>query len=188
MNFSQIKKINADEQIVYGEVYAPNVMDTHGDFMTAETIVEMAHRFMADVDLHKSIDIMHNEVATESYPVESFVARKNDPDFTEGAWVLGVKIPDETIWKAVKSGVINGFSFQALAKTTPVVVEVEMQTEIIKTTEQADDGHVHYYFVKLDDDGRVQAGRTSITNGHSHSITKGTATDNEAEHSHRIFI
>ena len=34
------------KQIVYAEVYAPNVLDTHGDYMTAETIEKMAHDFL----------------------------------------------------------------------------------------------------------------------------------------------
>ena len=41
-----ISKLDHELQVVYGEVYAPGFPDSQGDFMTRETIREMAFEFM----------------------------------------------------------------------------------------------------------------------------------------------
>lgn len=99
----------AAKQIVYGEVYVPGELDSHGDFMRAETIEKMAQQFLRS-GLVKNIDTEHDMQPNGSEVVESFIARKGDPNFTEGAWVLGVKVNDPQLWAAVQSGEINGFS------------------------------------------------------------------------------
>jgi hypothetical protein len=45
-----IKKQDDALQVVWGEVYAPGFPDSQGDFMTAETVREMAWRFMRKSD------------------------------------------------------------------------------------------------------------------------------------------
>lgn len=186
-HFVRIKKINQEKQIVYGEVYAPNVLDTYGDFMTAEDIEVMAHRFMKLANLEDTIDTNHDENPNGSYPVESFIARDDDPDYTPGAWVLGVKIEDESIWGEIKKGNLNGYSFQALVRKLAVVVNIDMSPDVVGETEEAD-GHVHLFWVEFDDEGRVRRGRTSEDDGHSHEIKYGTATEKASGHAHRINL
>lgn len=41
-----IKSVSGDEQIVYGEVYAPYVLDSHGEMMLPLAIKQLAHRFL----------------------------------------------------------------------------------------------------------------------------------------------
>jgi hypothetical protein len=184
--FVEFKNIDVEKQIVYAEVYAPGVIDTHGELMTAEDVEVMAHRFM-QLDLSKTIDKNHDNVPVDAYPVESFIAREGDPDYTPGAWVLGTKIVDEAIWGAVKKGELNGYSFEALVRKLPAVALLEITRDNLGVTEEAD-GHTHIFFAELDDDGRVVAGRTTTDNGHSHSIDKGTATNEAGGHRHRIFV
>lgn len=183
-----IKKIDAKKQIVYGEVWIPNELDTYGDFMTAEDTEIMAHRYMQLVTLRQSIDTNHDEESNGSYPVESFIARAGDPDFQEGAWVLGTKIADEEIWAEVQRGELNGYSFQAMVKKKAVVVNLEVMDNTINETGEAPDGHTHLYFVRLNSEGLVMGGRTSFDAGHSHEIRHGTATEEANGHSHRITI
>jgi hypothetical protein len=186
-HFVRIKKINDEKQVVYGEVYAPDVLDTYGDFMSAEDIEKMAHRFMQLVTLRQSIDTNHNEESNGSYPIESFIARDGDPDYTPGSWVLGVKVEDKEVWASIKKGELNGYSFQALVRKVAVVVEVCMTPDIAGVTELAAD-HDHMFYVEFDTDGRVLRGRTSTDNGHFHHISKGTATDEADGHAHRINL
>lgn len=188
-HFVRIKKIDEDEQIVFGEVYAPNILDTYGDFMTKEDIRDMSHRFMQLTHMRLSIDTNHDETSNGSYPIESFIARANDPDYTEGAWVLGVKIVDDEVWKEVKKGNLNGYSFQALVNKLAVVVDMDVTYDKVGVTEPGDDNnHSHLFFVELDEDGRVLRGRTSVEDGHFHEIDKGTATEEAKGHSHRIHL
>lgn len=100
---------STEQQLVYGEVYIPMVPDTHGDYMTAENIEAMAQSFVAS-GRGASIDTEHDGKLNGSVVVESFIARKGDPDFTEGAWVLGVHVSDPALWQQIKAGEITGFS------------------------------------------------------------------------------
>jgi hypothetical protein len=182
-----IKRIDEEKRVVYGEVYAPYVLDTYGEFMTPEDIELMAHRFMR-LDLGTVIDTQHDNVPNGSFPVESFVAREGDPDYTPGAWVLGVKIPDDGVWQAVKSGVLNGFSFQSLVRPRDVEVVYSVVRDHMGETEPVDGGHHHLYFVQVDEMGKVIGGRTNEVDGHSHEIRRASVTDVAAAHSHRFFL
>lgn len=186
-HFAKIGRFDEDQRIVYATVYEPYTLDTWGDMMLPEEIIKMAHGFMLKENIKDRIDTSHDYVSNGSYPVESFIARENDPDFTEGAWVMGVKVPDDEMWARVKKGEINGFSMAGMAKMVPAVVEVEIGFSTLGETETNQD-HTHLYFVEFDDDGRVKSGRTSMDLNHSHEITSGTATDLSYGHSHRFFI
>lgn len=187
-SYSKIMKMDADNQIVYGVVYEPHVLDTDGEFMLPEDIEKMAHRFM-QLDLSKSIDTNHDNIPNGSYPIESFIAVKDDPLYPVGAWVLGVKVSDAT-WKDVKGGLINGFSFEAYVKTEKMDIKYKVQRDHVGKTAESND-HEHTFFIEVDNMGKVKGGHTDIVNGHSHKIGCGTATlfaDDGDEHTHRYFL
>lgn len=185
------KQSKEEFQVVYGEVYAPNHVDTDWETMTAEEIREMAWNFLATKDMD-NIDINHNLEKSGCYVVESFIARANDPDgFNEGAWVLGVRCTDD-IWKQVKKGELNGFSLYGTVKKFPAKVLIEVAKQIAGVTETSTIDiipyHEHTFIVNLNKSGRIVSGKTDIVQGHFHVITKSTATENELDHSHRIFL
>jgi hypothetical protein len=183
----RILKTDDEKRMVFGEVYAPNVLDSQGEMMTADDVELMAHRFMTHQSLKTSIDTAHDGVSNSSYPVESFIAPENHPDdYTPGAWVLGVKIADDEIWAAVKRGDLNAFSFEAYCKKQNQVADIDILTHNVGETEACED-HTHLFFVELDDNGKVVKGTTSTTNEHSHEIKRGTATEDAAGHKHRYF-
>ncbi|MCR5813886.1 MAG: hypothetical protein K6G15_05295 [Desulfovibrio sp.] len=66
---------------VFGEVYVPNIVDTDGESMTAEDIQKMPHAFIAN-GLVKSLNTNHNHILNAAEVIESFIARKNDPDLS----------------------------------------------------------------------------------------------------------
>lgn len=180
-----IKKTDDDEQIVFGEVYAPGFPDSQGDFMTAETIKDMAYRFMANGFLAK-IDTQHNREENGSYIVESFIARSDDPDFITGSWVVGVKIPDGNVWGMVKSGDLNGFSLDGYGVRVDTTIELEMPDTLKGETTETE-GHVHGFEVAFDEDGGFMGGFTTrAPDGHRHMITRGTVTDDTNGHNHRF--
>ena len=55
-----ISKVDAELQVVYGEVYAPGFPDSQGDYMNAETIREMAFEFMRKGN-GANIDVQHSQ-------------------------------------------------------------------------------------------------------------------------------
>lgn len=186
---SAIKSINQEKRIVYGLVYEPDVLDSHGEFMSAEDIEKMAHRYMQIEELNKTIDVNHDQIAIDAYPVESYIAKEGDPNFTEGSWVLGVKVNDPSVWEDIKSGKLGGFSWQAMVKKSLARVEYDYIRHSFGKTEDYE-GHSHVFFAEFDEDGKIVGGRTSTDHGHSHEIVKGTTTEfaGDKRHKHRFFV
>lgn len=181
---SEIKSIDKEKQIVYGLVYEPYTLDSHGDMMLPEEIEKMAHRYMEIKELDKTIDVNHDGVAIRAHPVSSYIATKDDPNFSEGSWVLGVKVKDPSIWRDIKSGKLNGFSFEAYVYKYPAVVEYEYSRNNFGKTAETE-GHYHLYFAELSEDGTIIGGRTTTDNGHAHEIRFGTATEEAGTPPHR---
>jgi hypothetical protein len=185
-----IVKRDAKKQIVYGEVYVPYVPDSQGDFMTPDEIERVAHEFLKKGDT-TAIDTEHNLTRSGSAVVESFVARSGDPDFTAGAWVLGVHIPDKDHWAKAERGEIGGFSMYGTGRRVQRVVEVDIPDDGVlfgKTADSHGDGaHSHEYALDFDANGAFLGGETDEVNGHSHVIRKGTVTEPGPDgHRHRF--
>jgi Putative phage serine protease XkdF len=181
-----LKLASEDQQMVWAEVYAPNIPDADGDIMTEEAIEQMAYKFMRERKTDR-IDLQHNNKLINAHIIESFIARKGDPDFIPGAWVVGMHIADKGVWSMIKKGEINGYSMEALVTRSPSTMEVEIPPVIRGLVAKADDGHDHEFFVSYDDQGQFLGGRTSSApDGHSHVIRKGTVTETVMGHNHRF--
>lgn len=192
---TQRKKVvikSEDLRLVYGEVYSPLVVDTDDDVMTAEEIRKMAHSFLAKGRTSK-IDVGHSQQECGVVVVESFIARKNDPDdFIDGSWVVGALILPDELWEKVKKGDLNAFSFFGTAQRTEAEVSVEVVKRIVGKTEESKDGllppHVHGVVVVFDDNGKLVATETEKEIDHVHPVLKATATEKAIEHSHRLVL
>jgi len=114
-----IAKADKPKQIVYGVVYQPDVVDAHGDMMTAEEIEKAAHGFMQAKSIY-NIDKQHDLEADEGYVVESYIApcdmQLGDQTIKKGSWVAGVKVTNEDTWSAIEKGEITGFSMWGIGK------------------------------------------------------------------------
>ncbi len=171
-------------RIVFAEVLIPNTTNTYGDFHTEESIKDFAYHFMINGFLK---DIDHDKVDRQDlYVIESFIAREGDPTFIEGSWVVGMYVEADDVWQKILSGELNGYSYEALVNTFNIDVQVNSDNSRYGVTEPDPyDGHVHNFFIWLDDEGNVMFGGTSMSNGHSHTISIHTVTDSAFEHSHR---
>ena len=187
----RIEKVSGDdEQLVTGQVYAPDTLDAHGHFMTAKELKSVAHNFLAD-GLLTSIDVQHDNNPVDAVIVESFIARKGDPDFEEGAWVATTKVNDPTVWKLIKDGRINGYSFEILTYRQDLVVEIEYKSWYYGFTDpDPHDRHTHPFIVRLDDNGEIIPTMTGLGSDGSapHPITKSNLTGAASGHTHRIHL
>lgn len=182
----RVRKVDNDERLVYGEVYLPNTIDTHGEMMLPADLRKLAHAFIADC---RKIDVMHDGVAIDAHPVESFIAREGDPLYVAQSWVLVTRINDDTVWQRVKAGELNGYSLEAWVYRVSAIAVVEtVMWHVTETEESA--GHTHHCFVNLSPTGSVVGGVTSEhpEDGHSHVIKYGTATEDSNGHSHRFAL
>lgn len=190
----RIAKTVVEKQIVYGVVYAPGEVDAHGEAMMAEDIEDMCHKFLQVVAKTGGavIDKSHDNQALAAYPVESYIETEEEKDWPVGSWIMGVKIEDPTIWASVKAGDLNGFSFEAMVRKLPIIVEVDLEPDFIGTTAKSED-HDHVFFLEYDAEGRVIGGTTSFDLNHRHIIKAGTATEhaiapNGKKHAHRLPV
>ena len=190
MEFKIVKK-NDEYQIVWGEVYTPFEVDTDGETISDEDLRKAAWEFIGNGKVDK-IDIGHSFVESGCRVVESFIARKGDPDFKEGAWVLGVWCPDE-VWELVKKGELNGFSLAASVEKSPRRVLVEVAKQVVGETEKNSEPdiipeHTHTFVVNFDKDGNIVYGKTDVVFDHFHEIKRGTVTESSAGHNHRFSV
>lgn len=108
-------KSNEELGVVYGIVYAPNEVDTQGDFANAKEITKAAYEFMRENSMH-CVDVNHNFEKTNAFICESWIVKKGDEMFKEvGAWAVGIKLEDENLKKLVKSGELKGLSMYGYA-------------------------------------------------------------------------
>ena len=182
MKLANIKKLDKKRQIVWGEVYCPNVFDSDWDFMTRECVMDMAHTFLSK-NLSHEIDFMHQNENKKGVLVESFIAREGDPDFIPHSWVAGVKCTDET-WKLVENGEIRGFSIEAQVRYVDVELEIEVPDQFEGETFSDETGHTHTLKVSLNQKGEFVGGHTSKVDGHFHIIKRRTKTLESNSHSH----
>lgn len=177
------------ERVVFAEVLVPDVANVFNEVWTREAVKEAAYKFM---QTGFGIDVEHDEVDrsfTDFYVVESFIARDGDPKFIPGSWVVGLKVVSDTIWQAILDGDINGFSYQASVYLLSAKLVVDDSGVRSGTTEPSvADGHTHEFHVIVDATNRPIAGGTTETNGHSHSISTHTVTDEAAGHVHRYNL
>lgn len=184
------------KRLVYGEVYSPLHIDTDGEAMTADEIEKMAHSFL-ERGLTAQIDVGHDQKESGCAVVESFIARKTDPDgFIEGAWVMCVRVTPE-LWPDVQKGEINGFSMFGSATRIPMETTVSVAERMTGDTEKSDGSGLlpsHFHSVEIAfKDGRIVPGETLPMLGHIHKIVAATATlaafpDSPMEHSHRLIM
>lgn len=187
-----IKKQDAERQVVWGELYAPNRLDSDNEFMSRETL-ENLQMTIAKSGFKLPVDLDHKNVSQkDAHIVECFIARKGDPDFIEGSLVVGLHIPNKELWNEVKHGRYNGFSIEALVNKQDREVEVEVPDMIIGETKE-NDGHIHGFTTNLDVvNGKIifKSGETlpCKTDGHVHKIQRWSATEFANGHNHKLSI
>jgi len=189
--FVKIEKTDPIHKVVKGIVYTANDIDTDGETMSVEDVQKSCWNFLAQRK-EKNIDIQHDWQESGCYVVESYMTEKNDPNFPENSWVMAVKCTDE-IFEKVINGDLNGFSFGGYSQKFVQRVMLEVAKQIIGETyenlnKDIIPAHKHQYIIWYDNDGHIVKGHTDVVEGHSHSITYGTATDVSIAHSHRIDI
>lgn len=112
-----IAKLDDEQRIVYGIVYAPDQPDSDGDYTTAKVIKQMAYDFMQAGNTG-NVDNQHDNQPDEGFIAESWILERNDPRFpdeAEGSWAVGIKVTNNDTWSKVKSGEITGLSMGGVA-------------------------------------------------------------------------
>ncbi|MDA5561960.1 XkdF-like putative serine protease domain-containing protein [Exiguobacterium sp. MMG028] len=127
-------KQDTHEQIVYGVVYEPDVVDAHGDYMSAQDIEKAAHVFLKEF---RNIDKQHDFTSKVGEVIESYIAPADfelgGQTVTKGTWMMAVKVVDD-VWTGIQKGEFTGFSLAGYgnvekAQDTPQEPSEDEQTE-----------------------------------------------------------
>lgn len=180
------------ERIVSGIIAEPLTLDVVNDFYSREGVLRMYYDFVKN-KLQENVDKEHNNILTGSEFIRTGIALANDPDgYPEGAWFGECKIKSDEDWEAVLKGELNGFSVQITTTKVDVVVGVQGMISASGLSEISLDGvlpeHAHEVFIKFDESGRVSQATVSEVLGHTHEISRSTATESFLGHSHRLIL
>ena len=116
----------ADERFVLGVVLEPltsvDEADAQGDIYDAATVKRAAHTYM---ERYQNVGLQHKEMVSDRVIlVESYIApvqmNLGGTVIKAGSWMMGLRIEDDEMWAAVKSGAITGLSIGGWATRTPV--------------------------------------------------------------------
>jgi len=115
-----LTKASNEEQTVTGVVLQPNVVDAHGDIMSAEVIRKAAHNFLESYNKATKLGLQHKNFKKQFQLLESYIAPHGltlgNQMVGAGAWIIVVKVLDSGIWDKVKKGQITGFSIGGTAR------------------------------------------------------------------------
>lgn len=112
-----VQKSNDDKRLAYAAVLVPNELDHDGESVTKERIEEAAHEWLRS---YRNVDLQHtlNNVAI---PVESYITptdlKTEKGVLPAGTWILASKITDDSVWEAVKTGKLSGYSVMGIKRT-----------------------------------------------------------------------
>jgi hypothetical protein len=117
----EILKASDEEQTVSGVVLQPEVVDAHGDIMSADVIKQAAYGFLQNFNRTTKLGVQHSTFPKGKLAlVESYIAPNGivlgAKTVRQGSWIMTVKVLDADIWKKVKDGKIGGFSIGGRAK------------------------------------------------------------------------
>lgn len=136
---ADVKLLKRDEaqQIVYGVVYEPDVIDAHGDFMDAGEIEKAAHVFLKEF---RNIDKQHDFTSKVGEVIESYIAPADfelgGQTVTKGTWMMAVKVVDD-VWTGIQKGEFTGFSLAGYGNVEKAQETLQEPSEDVLTKEES---------------------------------------------------
>jgi len=101
-----------DERYILGVVLEPDEVDSQGDTISAEEIRRAAHGYM---EKFGNVGLQHQTFVNDKIKIlETYLApvdfQIGDETVKAGTWLMAFRILDDSIWKAVKEGLLTGLS------------------------------------------------------------------------------
>lgn len=103
---------DTDERYILGVVLEPDEVDSQGDMISAEEIRNAAHLYMQE---HGNVGLQHQTFVNDKIKIlESYIAPADfeigGQKVKQGTWLMAFRVLDDSIWKAIKSGLLTGLS------------------------------------------------------------------------------
>ncbi len=113
-----VDKAAEDKRIVFGVVLEPDSVDSQGDTISPDEIENAAHLWLARF---QNRGLMHKKIVNGKMDIyESYVAPVDmvidENKVKKGTWLVMYYVKDDTLWEAIKSGELTGFSMGGFAR------------------------------------------------------------------------
>lgn len=127
MNCRITKSLNNEQRMALFVVLEPDVVDLHGDTYSAKEVEKACHNFNK---YSRTANLFHGATTEDADIVESYITLapsvlEDGRTIQKGTWVQWWHFPEgneqsSLLWKAVKSGDINGVSIGAKASVEEI--------------------------------------------------------------------
>lgn len=119
--FFKIVKSSEEQRQLTGVVLEPDTFDAHKTRISKEVIRKAAEKFLNGWNKTTKIGVQHNSFPKNSFELnQSYIAPIDFPlgeqIIKEGSWVAVIRVKDNDLWEASKSGIKTGFSIGGNAK------------------------------------------------------------------------
>ena len=113
-----IKSDKPEEMVSYEVVYEPNEIDSHGQWMSEDTVRKACENFNTNLEKGVVVPNLFHLAETELFSIEKtwineeldVVVPQTDQPIKAGTWIAKIQYHDSDLWELKKSGVIQGVS------------------------------------------------------------------------------
>lgn len=110
-----------EEMISYEVVYEPDTVDTHGQWMSRDTVEKACENFNKNLETGVVKSNLFHVVDTEDFSVvDTWIQKEFDvtvdgtnQPIKAGTWVAKLQFHDKDLWELKKAGVLGGVSIGA---------------------------------------------------------------------------
>ena len=149
-NKYELAQQDIEKRIVTGPALIPNKMIYRRDARGGEYEVFFSEKVIEKISLQffeqfkqKQITFQHEINVNDIIVFESWLIEdpKNDKatalgyNLPKGTWMVSMKINNDEVWDAIKSGEVNGFSIEAFLSQTLINASAEIEKEISEDEE-----------------------------------------------------
>ena len=116
-----LKADEEEERLVYGIVLEPETVDAQDDVYSEEEVRTAAHVFMEEF---RNTGLMHRALVNDHVKIlESYLApvamTVSGVQVRKGTWLMAMRVKNDKMWDAVKTGELTGFSIGGHARREP---------------------------------------------------------------------
>ena len=114
---------NGEQMISYEIIYEPDTIDAHGEWCSAETLVEAQANYEAAYKAGLAVENLFHLFETDAFtivktwiqPEFDVIVKETGELIKAGSWVAKVQYNDPDLWELKKAGIVGGLSVQCSA-------------------------------------------------------------------------
>lgn len=150
-SYNIIKSDKQEEMVSYEVVYESDTLDSHGQWMSRETIEKACDDFNKHLKEGIVKSNLFHVADTETFTVEDtwihkeldVIVKGTEQPIKAGTWIAKVKYHDKDLWELKKANVIGGVSISGKGYVNEETGEITEVTFAGDSDNQEDNGEVN---------------------------------------------